>query len=571
MCVFALCFLSAVAQEDSITAEAPADSTEGLIAYQLLNIPALLGKVDGSRPIVIAVVDNGFRLTHEGLRDFIYTNAREIQGNGIDDDINGTTDDVHGFDVSDYDGDVSVPAGKEMSWYHGTMIAGIITKVAGIAFGNTAPKYIQILPVKVLSDNAKKNYYYDGYAGIAYAVKQNVDIIVCAWSGGIIDDKYRQVFEEASAKGIMIIGSAGNFFSEKIEAPASILSVFTVAAVDSTMHKLKSSNYGRKVDICAPADLIYAPHPVQDNAWSFIDRTSGAAALIAGCAAILKVADNKATPHQIAAALKNTAIPLDSINTMYGGKLGAGFINISEAVKFLLEDSKRNTYFDSRRPEGDIIINKSADRKFWEIAPVGGYKGVNIYLVAKNGSEDNLLKFYIGTTLYKSYTVKDFPGSQFVPGSKVRIEYEGKRSSKPLVLSYWADALDSTTMYCSGITNFSKPEGVITDGSGDDNYANRCACKWQIMAPEGKRVKLEFDQFDTQAKVDYVHVFEGTAGLPENATARFSGAGLPPAIVSRSNQVLIWFITDENITGKGWRMKYSFTDEPPSVIEQKKP
>jgi hypothetical protein len=149
----------------------------------------------------------------------------------------------------------------------------------------------------------------------------------------------------------------------------------------------------------------------------------------------------------------------------------------------------------------------------------------------------------------------------------VRIEYDGKRNKHPVVLSYETEPIDSAVIYCNALTVLNK-EGIITDGSCDADYANRCACKWQIMGPEGKRVKLQFDQFDTQAKIDFVYIFEGTTALQENATAKFSGPNLPPVIVSRSNQVLVWFITDESITGKGWRLKYSFTDEPPSVTDQ---
>ena len=59
-------------------------------AYQLLkNRPA--------RKVVVAVIDGGIDTTHPDLRPVLWVNTREIAGNGIDDDLNGYTDDVHGW------------------------------------------------------------------------------------------------------------------------------------------------------------------------------------------------------------------------------------------------------------------------------------------------------------------------------------------------------------------------------------------------------------------------------------------------------------------------------------------
>src|SRR4051794_1712117 len=50
-----------------------------------------------SMPIVVAVIDSGIDTTHEDLKSVLWTNTREIPGNGIDDDNNGYVDDVHGW------------------------------------------------------------------------------------------------------------------------------------------------------------------------------------------------------------------------------------------------------------------------------------------------------------------------------------------------------------------------------------------------------------------------------------------------------------------------------------------
>ncbi len=47
--------------------------------------------------IVVAVIDGGTDVKHEDLKDVLWTNKREIPGNGIDDDGNGYIDDVYGW------------------------------------------------------------------------------------------------------------------------------------------------------------------------------------------------------------------------------------------------------------------------------------------------------------------------------------------------------------------------------------------------------------------------------------------------------------------------------------------
>jgi subtilisin family serine protease len=47
--------------------------------------------------VVVAVIDSGIDTAHVDLKSVLWRNAREIPGNGIDDDKNGYIDDVHGW------------------------------------------------------------------------------------------------------------------------------------------------------------------------------------------------------------------------------------------------------------------------------------------------------------------------------------------------------------------------------------------------------------------------------------------------------------------------------------------
>jgi cell wall-associated protease len=50
-----------------------------------------------SHPVIVAVIDEGVDITHEDLRGHIWNNKKEIPDNGIDDDKNGYTDDIDGW------------------------------------------------------------------------------------------------------------------------------------------------------------------------------------------------------------------------------------------------------------------------------------------------------------------------------------------------------------------------------------------------------------------------------------------------------------------------------------------
>jgi cell wall-associated protease len=96
--VFIICSFSVTAQTNVNTKswyldDAATDSVNGISlnkAYQFL-------KGKKSTPIIVAVIDSGVDTTHEDLKKILWTNKKEIPGNGIDDDHNGYVDDIHGW------------------------------------------------------------------------------------------------------------------------------------------------------------------------------------------------------------------------------------------------------------------------------------------------------------------------------------------------------------------------------------------------------------------------------------------------------------------------------------------
>lgn len=68
----------------------------------------LLKGKQAKQKIIVAVIDGGVDIKHEDLKDILWTNKKEIAGNGIDDDGNGYVDDIHGWNfIGSKNGDVA--------------------------------------------------------------------------------------------------------------------------------------------------------------------------------------------------------------------------------------------------------------------------------------------------------------------------------------------------------------------------------------------------------------------------------------------------------------------------------
>ncbi|MFL1894534.1 S8 family serine peptidase [Aquimarina sp. 2-A2] len=68
-----------------------------ILGISLERAYAELLKNKESRPVVIAVLDTDFDMSHTDMQGQFWTNSDEIPDNGIDDDENGYIDDIHGW------------------------------------------------------------------------------------------------------------------------------------------------------------------------------------------------------------------------------------------------------------------------------------------------------------------------------------------------------------------------------------------------------------------------------------------------------------------------------------------
>jgi hypothetical protein len=518
-----------------------------------INIPQNSATGNGKKEIVIAIVDDGVRTTHQDLKDFIWTNPKEIPRNHIDDDGNGFTDDVHGWDISDHNNSIAPPPDRLEEYSHGTHLAGIVTRIARTFLGDDASRFIKIMPVKSLADGSEKTYLKDGYKGIQYAIQAGADIILCSWNVGHISRDEIEILEEAHRKGIVIVASAGNYPEDRKQYPAAHPTVIAVAGSNQKDELSEKSNYGQFVDLSAPGIDIRGASSSSDTGYEMKDGTSFSTAMVAVAAALVRSEHPAYSNRQVEACLKSSANMMEVLNPLHVGKQGSGLLNIGEAVECELLTGTVQEKNRLSLPQGFLRVHSIEGKtRSWTIQPPGQFKGIRFRPVAVQGEVGtSVLKFYSDDSgevkLIESYPLSNPPENVYIPGAQVHVVLEAGAS---------ASNLDGLLEYEVEPINF----GTFEDGSGPENYSMETSCKWLITAPKGKVVHIRFTEFDTEALRDWVYFFNGNGTLKTNIMGGFSGPKIPPELTTWGNQVLVWFVTDGKHQGKGWKAEYSFQD-----------
>lgn len=545
-----------------------ARAAENAWVWEAVNAPTGLTAPREREPVLVAIVDDGFLLSHETIAGFIWQNPLEIPGNGVDDDGNGYADDSSGWDVSDGDNDVSPPVERLEHYAHGTHIAGLVAQVARRAWGDAAPSALRILPVKAMSDMAERPYLREGFDGIRYALDAGADIIVTAWGVNQISHEQTGILRDAADRGVLIVASAGNAPQELEQYPAAYRPVLAVAALDPQGRKAEFTGYGQFVDIAAPGTGIVSADVVSDTAYKTLEGTSYTTAIVGAAAALVRAGHPAMTALQVDACLKSSADALDRVPLELAGKLGAGRLNIAAAVDCaLLRQAPRATQ-RLAAPKGFLHLQTESDQPTeWVIEPAGEFKGIRLWpSVAGADAGRGTLQFRAagageGRTVGE-YALENLPESVFVPGSSVAVTLNPAAGGPAggSLLEYEVETIDFSKRYCSG-TERVQAEGIIEDGSGPNDYAPASDCKWLITAPPGQVIHFRFVEFDTESKTDFIYFFNG-AGTHEDIMARFSGPNLPPEFTSWSNQALMWFVTNREVQGKGWKAEITFRTPP---------
>lgn len=292
----------------------------------------------GSPDITIAVIDNGFDLTHPDLKNKV----------------------VKPFDLWNQSSEV---AQGDLRYTHGTPCASVALAASnGQGIVGAAPN-AKFMPISGTSfSNVTTEQMFD------YCIKNGADIITCSW--GTTDGTFslgsvkeaaiaRAAREGRKGKGCVILFAVGNDDLDYVNFYAAHPDVIGVGASTSKDEYASYSNRGRQVSVCAPSNgdwPIIAARAWWDkgmteysgnqkfwydgrsrgNLYKHFGGTSSSTPLVAGICALILSANPDLTAKEVKQILQQTADkignPAEYNSTGQSVKFGYGRVNADKAV-----------------------------------------------------------------------------------------------------------------------------------------------------------------------------------------------------------------------------------------------
>jgi subtilisin family serine protease len=281
-----------------------------------VNAPEAWARGYTGQGVTVAVIDSGVDINHEDLRNNIWRNTGEIEGNSIDDDNNGYVDDIHGwnFGVGQNNNNV-LPGTTTSRQAHGTHVAGTIA-AANNGIGVTGVAYnAQIMAIRMGDVNNDGRFTNAGSlaSAIRYAVDNDARVInmSLSWSDS---PELRDALAYAASRNVIAVSAAGNSSSFSPSNPARYATDygFCVGAVDSERSITSFSNRvgadSRMQYVVAPGVSI--PSTLPGNTYGNLSGTSMAAPHVAGVVALMLSANPNLTHAQVREILTSTATNL---------------------------------------------------------------------------------------------------------------------------------------------------------------------------------------------------------------------------------------------------------------------
>ncbi len=324
----------------------------------------------GSPNAVIAVLDSGSEFSHPDLGtgtdgyQNVWLNAGEdawsdvndpTTGDGIDNDMNGYTDDWKGYDFSTGNNN------GEGSFFHGTAVAGVSAAktnngrgVAGIAGGwNSAGARIMVAGV---GESFPNGAALDD--AILYAAAEGADVVQLSLAVGqsaAIDAAVQMAYDDFD---LTIICASGNGSAAAVTYPSSLPRIIAVGATTQSDARSDFSNYGPDVELAAPGSGIWTLD--LGGGYTTSSGTSFSAPLVSGVVALMLSADPSLSNTEIRQILRDTAVKVGGYDYNWNAgmpghsqELGYGRVDANAAVQASLSDS---LVFDDGFESGDAGV-----------------------------------------------------------------------------------------------------------------------------------------------------------------------------------------------------------------------
>lgn len=302
----------------------------------------------GNPNIVVAVIDNGFDISHPDLNTKV----------------------VRPWDL--WNGSTQLRAG-DPSYTHGTPCAGVAIAPQTGGMCGSAP-VARFMPISGTGFSIESTE-----AMFNYVIRNGADVVSCSW--GTVENGYQLSPDKVAAiakaaregrggKGCVICYAAGNEGVNYLNFYAQHPDVICVGASTSDDDHAEYSNTGPQLDVVAPSNgswPILSARAYWDEGidgevgaakWYYgdgIDRgsryqhfggTSSATPLVAGICALILSANPNLTAREVKDIIRATADKIGSPSEYYNGrstKYGFGRINAAKAVTEALRRAGKST------------------------------------------------------------------------------------------------------------------------------------------------------------------------------------------------------------------------------------
>lgn len=288
----------------------------------------------GLKSVTVGVIDEGIQFTHPDLSGQVWTNPFDAV-DGIDNDLNGYVDDIHGWDFANNDNTIYDGGTRGSLDKHGTHVSGTIGGIGGNGIGVAGVNWaITIISAKFLGRNGGTTA--NAIKAVDYLTdlktRHGINLVASnnSWGGGGFSQALKDAIDRAGTKEILFVAAAGNDGLDTETATSypsgySSANIIAVAAIDKAGSLASFSNYAATaVDLGAPGVDINST--MAYNTYASYNGTSMATPHVTGGAALYASTHPGSTAATIKSAILNAATPTPSLT---GKCLTGGRLNVS--------------------------------------------------------------------------------------------------------------------------------------------------------------------------------------------------------------------------------------------------
>jgi subtilisin family serine protease len=287
-------------------------------------------KTQGSKKVVIAVLDSGVDYTHPDLVGNMWHRPDDMEMY-VDPQL-GVMDDEDGFSAVESERDPMDENG------HGTHCAGIVGAEGDNNLGIVGVNWhVEIMPLKFMGRGGFGSTK-DAIEAINYVIARkkdgvNVRVISASWGSTSRSKALEDVIRKAGEADILFVAAAGNDGANADKRPHypsgyKLPNVLSVAALDRRDELASFSNYGEKgVHVAAPGKEILSTW--LGGEYEEHSGTSMATPFVAGVAGLVLAEEPNLSVKELRDRLMNTVDKLDSLK---GKVVSGGRVNAARAV-----------------------------------------------------------------------------------------------------------------------------------------------------------------------------------------------------------------------------------------------